>query len=309
MPANTPYISIVICTHNREKSLGNFCLPALTTLTYKNFEVVVVLDACTDDTMKIVNSYNDKFSLRIINNPKSKGISYARNLGIAKAEGEIVAFIDDDCVVSPDWLEGVVNFFVLNPNAAAMLGRTENRTGEETIQEFGGSGNMAIRGAILKRIRFDESINYFGCTRGEDIDFMSRMKKHRFVFENVEQAKLVHLTQPAAYRKLISLSNFVNGSYLDCKRRSAVRYYFFLFMGIYTAVFFHSKYNQITARLVRGEYLKDMVFRFPYYLSKNLVRDKNIIDSIKLVYFIFFDIPVRAAIKRCFEEFYFRTGF
>ena len=100
------HISVVLCTYNRcqslVKSLGS--LAASTVPDGMEWEVVVVDNNSSDQTRAIA----DYFCLQ---NPHfvylfepQQGLSYARNAGIRKARGEIIAFTDDDDIVEPDWV-------------------------------------------------------------------------------------------------------------------------------------------------------------------------------------------------------------
>lgn len=95
-------ISVVIPVHNAERSLKE-CLDSLFKSRYKNFEVIIVDDFSTDETIKIAKEYPCK----IINLSEQRGPAFARDRGIFLAEGEIVAFLDSDCIVPKDWLDKI----------------------------------------------------------------------------------------------------------------------------------------------------------------------------------------------------------
>ena len=96
--ADWPKISVIVCTYNGARTLRE-CLSALTDLDYPNYEVLVVNDGSTDDTAFIAQDY----PVRLISQP-NKGLSAARNTGLAASEGEIVAYIDDDAFPHRYWL-------------------------------------------------------------------------------------------------------------------------------------------------------------------------------------------------------------
>lgn len=306
---NTPFVSVVINTQNRAESLKNYCLPSIAGLIYENFEVIVVVDACIDNTLEVVSSYAGKLPrLTIINNTKPKGISYAKNLGIKQAAGEIIAFTDDDCIVSPSWLTEIIQPFILDSSIMGLWGAIEHRTQTEVRDDVGIGANMAFRRSVFDRFLFDTNIRYFGRSLLEDYDLAERMKYHHFKFEKTSKAKIVHLLLPANYRKITALGFFANGAYIDLKKTSLLRYYFFIFMGFYIALFYRSLYRPFSRRLYySGRFVNGMVFNSPYYLFKTIV-EKDIIKTLKLLYFIFIDIPIRAKIKNLFEEISFRFG-
>ncbi len=95
-------ISVVIPVYNAERNLKG-CLDSLFKSSYKNFEVIIVDDFSTDESVKIAKEYPCK----IINLSEQRGPAFARDRGIFLAEGEIVAFLDSDCIVPKDWLDKI----------------------------------------------------------------------------------------------------------------------------------------------------------------------------------------------------------
>jgi len=98
--------SIVICTHNRCNVLQE-TLQELVHLDYPEdcYEIIIVDNASQDETRKIFNeAANRGKNLRYVREEKL-GLSYARNKGIENSSGEFIAFIDDDAIPEPDWLE------------------------------------------------------------------------------------------------------------------------------------------------------------------------------------------------------------
>ena len=94
-----PKISVVVCTYNGSATLSE-CLESLTGLVYPDYEVIVVDDGSTDSTPSIVPG----FPVKYIRLEKNGGLSRARNAGMNAAEGEIIAYIDDDATADPHWL-------------------------------------------------------------------------------------------------------------------------------------------------------------------------------------------------------------
>jgi glucosyl-dolichyl phosphate glucuronosyltransferase len=98
-------ISIIICTYNRANSLADtlFCL---TKQSYEaiNWELIVVDNNSNDNTKEIINQYINRLPNLTYKFEPQQGLSYARNLGIHSAQGEIIAFTDDDVLPNTDWL-------------------------------------------------------------------------------------------------------------------------------------------------------------------------------------------------------------
>ncbi|HZN37839.1 MAG TPA: glycosyltransferase [Planctomycetota bacterium] len=94
-----PRMSVVICTYNGARTLRE-CLEGATQLDYPDFEVIVVIDGSTDNSLKIAN----EFPFRVVHCAQNRGLSHVRNVGMHAATGEIVAYLDDDAYPDPLWL-------------------------------------------------------------------------------------------------------------------------------------------------------------------------------------------------------------
>jgi GT2 family glycosyltransferase len=105
-------VSVIICTYNRGQYLAR-CLESIKKQTYQNYEIIVVNGPSVDDTEKILQKFED---IKIINQKKLNGLSFARNLGIGASKGDIIAFIDDDSIADKDWInfliKGYTDFFI-----------------------------------------------------------------------------------------------------------------------------------------------------------------------------------------------------
>ncbi len=114
-------VSVVVVAYNASKTLGK-CLESLIQQNYLNYEVIVIDDGSTDDTLRIAKQFSVKFFRCELN----RGWGAVRNLGLKKATGKIIAFTDADCVVEEDWLEKLVNTFENFPDAGAVGGSVLN---------------------------------------------------------------------------------------------------------------------------------------------------------------------------------------
>lgn len=97
-------VSIVVPVYNAQKWLG-YCLNSLLAQTWTEFEVILVNDGSTDDSLEICRNYAELDSrFRVLDVPNG-GVSRARNLGVSQATGRYLVFVDSDDVVTPDMLE------------------------------------------------------------------------------------------------------------------------------------------------------------------------------------------------------------
>jgi ABC-type multidrug transport system fused ATPase/permease subunit/GT2 family glycosyltransferase len=123
-----PFISVVVCSHNGEQTLHD-CCEGLLAQDYPHFEVIVVDDGSTDATGDIAAEYGFRV-IRTANN----GLSSARNTGLYAANGEIVAYTDDDARPDPQWLRYLATSFrstdyvgIGGPNVPPSTGSTVAR--------------------------------------------------------------------------------------------------------------------------------------------------------------------------------------
>ena len=119
-----PRVSVVINTCNRAAHLRD-ALRGLKGLRYGEFEVVVVNGPSTDDTEAVLAEWAPHIKRATC---PELNLSVSRNIGIAAAAGEIVAFIDDDAIPHPDWLARLAEHY-RDPRVGAVGGFTVDNTG------------------------------------------------------------------------------------------------------------------------------------------------------------------------------------
>jgi glucosyl-dolichyl phosphate glucuronosyltransferase len=118
-------ITAIVCTYNRsallKESLSRIVAQQAEGLRY---EVIVVDNNSTDDTRQVVESF-------AVSHPcpihylceRRQGVSYARNAGIAASRAPVLAFFDDDVLVSPDWLARIKQALDANPDVDYVGGK------------------------------------------------------------------------------------------------------------------------------------------------------------------------------------------
>jgi len=108
-----PQVSVIIPTYNRGWILKE-AIDSVLTQDYKNFELIVVDDGSTDNTSEILASYGNDIRVLFQEN---KGVSAARNRGVAEASGQFIAFLDSDDLWLPQKLSTQLEFFNQTPDA------------------------------------------------------------------------------------------------------------------------------------------------------------------------------------------------
>jgi len=114
-------ISAIICTHNRAQYLGA-AIDSLLAQTLDNIEVIVVDNASNDTTAEVVQQRLSDPRLRYVYEA-TLGLSTARNTGANAANGDILAYLDDDAVASPQWLASLLEVYEDNDKVAIAGGK------------------------------------------------------------------------------------------------------------------------------------------------------------------------------------------
>ncbi len=105
-------VSAVVCGYSMERDEAiAACIESLLSQTYDPLEIVVVVDGNPSLRAFLEERFGSDTSMRIFENETNRGISYSRTQGGELADGEIVAFIDDDAVAEPDWIERLVETY------------------------------------------------------------------------------------------------------------------------------------------------------------------------------------------------------
>lgn len=176
-------VSVIIPTFNRAKTIKDAIMSVLKQ-TYDYLEVIVVDDGSSDDTVKIVNSINDK-RVRCLVNETNKGACYSRNRGIDFSKGSIIAFEDSDDIWLPDKLkrdidelkkhkaDAVFSSYLLNEQVThpnVNLNESEDKVKTIFLNTCIGTPTLVVKKAVLEKERFDENLPRF-----QDYDLSIRL--------------------------------------------------------------------------------------------------------------------------------------
>ncbi|SRR6266566_2295087 len=135
-----PTVSIIIITRNRP-SLLHYCLEHVLAQPYPHKKIIVVDSSSNDESEQVMAQYPEVIGVSL--HGQCNNMPQARNTGIAVASGDIIAFIDDDAMVQPGWLDALVDTYG-DENVGAAGGRVITMP-EPHCDQVTGSPILAIR--------------------------------------------------------------------------------------------------------------------------------------------------------------------
>ena len=195
------FISIILPTYNRLQMLQQV-VSSLRTQDYPHdsFEIIIINDGSPDDTAQWLAAQPavlEGIAFKYINGQQG-GPCRARNAGIAAARGELLAFIDDDCIAEPDWLRQLAMMMgdkqqvsvggrIIPFECDSLISRycTHINYNDTAVRAnkslpFLNAANMLLRTQILELTgKFDESLTL---PMAEDYELSCRMRDHGITF-------------------------------------------------------------------------------------------------------------------------------
>lgn len=198
---NTSFVSVIIPTYNNKDVLKK-TLESLCRQLYPKdkYEIIIIDDGSTDDTKKIIEEHQIKCNCDLeYFFQQNKGPSSARNFGISKARGSIIAFIDSDCIATNTWVEEITKGYD-NDRVAGVGGMTKAMPTNSKISQYCAyikmnempkinkngivyliTGNASFRKDCLEEVKgFDERYAFPG---GEDPDLCYRLRQKGYMFQ------------------------------------------------------------------------------------------------------------------------------
>lgn len=217
-------LSLVIATYNRAEQLMTTLASVASQRCCEEWECVVVDNNSKDNTRERVEKFSKEHSelnILYVFEPQ-QGLSHARNAGIVASRGDIVAFVDDDECIVPQFVESYISLFDTHPDAMSAGGkivaeyptgrpRWMSRYAEQPIanpMDFGnkiivfpkgkipGGGNMAMRRRVFDTVgMFDTSLGRTGkrLIGGEESDLFERMAAHNMRCYYQPEAVMYHI--------------------------------------------------------------------------------------------------------------------
>ncbi len=204
-----PFVDVVIAAKNEERYLGS-CLEAIKAQDYpkERFQIHVVDNGSSDNTVRIAEQQGAQ-----VLSEHTRGAAAARNLGLARSAGELVAFLDAHCIPERSWISLMAEQFKVS-NLGGCQGRIENRSINRRVQQYlEDSGALSNERVLVDTISGKrniypwilsgncmyrrEALNAAGFFNErleacEDVDLAWRVVLRGYQLTYVPQAKLIH---------------------------------------------------------------------------------------------------------------------
>lgn len=110
-----PLVSIIVPVYNVQ-NVVQYCIESILKQTVKDFELLLINDGSTDGSGMVCDRYSQKDSRVIVIHKENGGVSSARNIGFAKAQGKYIVCVDSDDFVEPDYLQTLLEVREKFPN-------------------------------------------------------------------------------------------------------------------------------------------------------------------------------------------------
>lgn len=105
------FFSIIVPVYNVEKYLDK-CIDSLIQQDFEDYEIFLINDGSTDSSVKIAEKYVNNNKVQLINKEKNSGLSDTRNIGLKKANGDYIIFVDSDDYVDHEYLKRVYKIII-----------------------------------------------------------------------------------------------------------------------------------------------------------------------------------------------------
>ncbi len=181
-----PLVSVILPVYNGQPYLTT-ALESLRSQTYNNFEIIVINDGSTDNSIDIINSF-ELPNMRVFSR-ENHGLAATLNRGIELSQGKLIARMDQDDVSEPDRLDKQVEFFALHPEIGVAgtgyklidtqgntLGLRQPPCCPREIERRLFVGNALVHGSVMfRRELIEQAGNYSVSEKLEDYHLWSRL--------------------------------------------------------------------------------------------------------------------------------------
>lgn len=307
---NSPKISIIIPIYNCDKYLSN-CIESILCQSYENIELILVNDGSTDNSLRICQKYRKLDTRVILISKENKGVSNSRNIGIHRATGDYIAFVDGDDVIAKNMYEILMNRIIKDESDGCVLidytiySLSEKIKLRKKLDAF-----EAIRELFL--LRFPTSVWAY-LYKTKFIIHQIRFSNEIYFFEDFEfnfryliLTKKISLVSGQYYYYTDNNSNSINHTELNKRIISCLKIYDNIapFIGqfnkkLYMYAIFFQTHFLISIIIKLSDCLEKMNKKYLSYTQKyaykilwKLIKTNNVPVLYKIVVFCFYLFPI-----------------
>lgn len=302
-----PKISVVIPLYNKGFIISE-TLNSVLAQTFTDFEVVIVNDGSTDNSFEIVSNFTDK-RIKLFQQ-KNKGAAAARNLGIEKATGELIAFLDADDFWYPNHLEELFKLYTDFPNCGIYCNRYQIKTTSKHFQNPTFNGiedtfrgivpnyfysnrpfriNITLNQMIPKRIILEMNCFTENITNGQDLELWTKIGIQYQVAVNDKYTSIYNYYLPNSLSKnkiksmqLMDFSQFEKHEKKDIYLKEFLDLHRFFYAIQYKSIgdkekadFYFNKIDSKNLTLVNR-----ILFSLPSFVLQTLYKIKRLLKKI-----------------------------
>lgn len=238
---NKPEISIIVPAYNAEKTI-NDTIVSILNQSYKNFELIVINDGSKDKTLDVCNKFQDQRIIIISQN--NCGPAKTRNVGIEKAKGKYICFVDSDDIIDSRYLELLYNSITKNNTDLSICGIIQNNGNNNSYLVFdkeekyeniflskdfmhlfekgllNSSCNKLYKTEIIKKFK----IKFSNLKLGEDTNFNIDYFKCISNLSTIKEALYIYIQENSHLTKRVNEDMFVNSIMLHKKMIEIIPY-------------------------------------------------------------------------------------
>ncbi len=222
-------ISIIIPVYNAEKYISS-CIDSILNQTIDNFEIILINDGSTDNSLSILNDYKNKDIRVVVIDKVNEGVSIARNVGIKHSKGKYITFIDSDDFLEPNALETMLNLMIQFNSDIVRTNYNRIDTHATYIAKTYKNNELLVLNRNNRKILYDDIINQkIGCYLWlllikkdllikNNITFNELLFVHQdidYYINLVKHAKSIYFSDAITYNYYNNLGGSKNYKYFD----------------------------------------------------------------------------------------------
>lgn len=235
------FVSIIMPAFNEQSYIGEALLAVLN-LDYPKdcYEIIVVDNGSSDDTVLIAKKFANQ--VHIVPNVR---VGAVRNFGVRCAKGDIIAFLDSDCIPPVDWLGSTLNYMDQNScDAVGGLGLVRddpswiescwilNQMAVDKPSKILAGASIIMKKKVFWAVGgFNEEIN-----AGEDTALANELISNGYVVHFAKSCAVVHLGYPRDIKTFITRQFWQASSYMRSKKKHGIDVIFYLVLSFLAAV-------------------------------------------------------------------------